>query len=748
MSWSGEFRIERTYRCLPTFRNFEDMIASVPDSKLSCTHSGEVCRKVPSHGSHNYKISSPRLGRNRMTSRPSGCVTCINSRKTCDETRPKCQRCTKFGIECGGYDYLEREGSKFAKRRPRPQPQPSTEVAAWAHGLPIPPAFVFDISGTQLDAFGSTSASTCIPPQEETIGSDLDISVGTLPSELRSLTPTSHLDSRTHLDVERRTSTPHSPLLTMRSPTAIQIIDLTAPQSRISETHRLQSPPLVIPPGENMYGPPVEYLEAFEPTSAVIRTPTKLTPGQASLYEALFSLGEQTSASPPSQAHSNPRSYLSSASSTSSQSRSPWASPDVADDTSDTSDDDDRDSAKQIWCSSPVMDSSIPTNSLPYVLQSYANWLNYTTFEPLKLVYPTKECVVMKFASSQESRTKIILIANAMSMLRRTRNPRGVSLVSMLASELHETISQFKSNSQASPGSEQQNARAALDHIVELQILGVQIYSSSLSAVVRLLEDTAPVFRSACPDPLTQLVNLPSLLLGPWVHLRYFAVTDVTLSITTGRPMFFRYDVEFSLELCERMTQSKTNYGLTWMHGMPDELVLLFAWLNNLREEVQLGSPIDEETIARIESDIRELRIVPGQAADPTLKVGRLVVQECWRQVAYIYLYMALCGVHAQDSRVEKHTKAFMKLVNGTAPGRNPDAFLVVPAVIAGIAATKPRDRETLRTRLSGLPECKHGTCRHDSLRILEDVWTRTTAEGRSSVWEDLRVGCLRISGL
>ncbi|CAE6526369.1 unnamed protein product, partial [Rhizoctonia solani] len=513
----------------------------------------------------------------------------------------------------------------------------------------------------------------------------------------------------------------------MRSPISIEIIDLTSPSPDIPETHQLRSPlPTVLPSNHmsDLYGPPMESLAAFESTSlTVARAPTKLTGGQASLYEALFSLGERTGgqaslyealfslgertyASPSSpQTHSMLRPYLSSASSSSSHSRSPWASPDVADDTSDTSEDDDRDNAKQIWCSSPVMDGSIPTNSLPYVLQSYATWLNYTTFEPLKLVHPTKECVVAKFGSSQESRSKIILIANAMSMLRRTRNPRGVSLVSMLASQVHETISLFKSNSRVVPGSEQQNARAALDHIVE--ILGVQLYSSSLSAIIRLLEDTAPVFRSACPEPLTQLVNLPNLLLGPWVHLRYFAVTDVTLSITTGRPMFFRYDVEFSLELCEWMSQRKTNYGLTWMHGMPDELVLLFAWMNNLREEVQLGALVDGEVVTRIEDDIKELQIVPGTAADPTLKIGRLVVQECWRQVAYIYLYMALCGDHAQDPRVKKRTKAFMKLVNGTAPGRNPDAFLIVPAVIAGIAATKPKDRETLRTRLSGLAECK-----------------------------------------
>ncbi|KAF8675707.1 hypothetical protein RHS04_06601 [Rhizoctonia solani] len=589
-----------------------------------------------------------------------------------------------------------------------------------------------------------------IPRSNAILNCDFETTVGALPSGLPDVPElhsplTSRLKSTARLDTNRLTLTPYLSQPSMRSPNTIEIIELTAPPPEIPEVPWTQSIVSPTAPGDQLADQASTSASYKSQSLAIVRAPAGLTSGQASLFEALFSLAQPNSIAPPAfEPLPNSTQYLSSSPSSSSQ--SPWTSPDVEDDASDTSEDDDQDNARQIWCSSPVMDSSIPTNSLPYVLQSYANWLNYTMFEPLNLVYPTKECVVWKFGSSQESRTKIILIANAMSMLRRTRNPRGVSLVSMLASQVYETICIFKSKSRITPASEQQYAQAALDHIVE--IIGVQLYSSPLSSVIRLLEDTAPVFRAACPDPPTQLVNLPDLLLGPWVHLRYFAVTDVTLSITTGRPMFFRYDIEFSLELCERMVQRKVNFGLTWMHGMPDQLVVLFAWMNSLREEAQIGTPIRTEVITRIEQDIKRLKIVPSKAADPMLKVGRFVVQECWRQAAYIYLYMALCGAHAQDTRVKKQTKAFMRLVNGTAPGRNPDAFLVIPAVVAGVAATKLSDRETLRARLSALPECRPGTCRHDNLRILEDLWIRTADEGRPPVWEDLRVSCLRIVGM
>ncbi|CAE6467229.1 unnamed protein product [Rhizoctonia solani] len=560
-----------------------------------------------------------------MTSRAySGCWTCIKSRKTCDETRPNCQRCAKNGIECGGYGDTEPGNARFARRRPRQHTSLTSEVALWA-SLPPPSDSSLNLDRTSPDGFSNLPSSTSTA-LDATVTFDSGASVDTLPSGPPDA-----------LGQQRHTSLPCSSSRPMKSPNTIEIIQLTTLQPDIPDVPWVQSTTSLASLNDQPIGQYSGPATCKSKSLAVSRAPTGLTSGQASLFEALFSLAQPHSA-PLAEPDPHPIStpYFSSNSSSSSQ--SPWASPEVEDDTSDTSEDDDRDNARQIWCSSPTMDSSIPTNSLPYVLQSYANWLNYTTFEPLKLVYPTKECVIAKFASSQQQRTKIILIANAMT------------------SQVHETLAIFKSKSGVNQASEQQNAQAALDHIVE--ILGIQLYSSPLTSVIQLLEDTAPVFRSACPDPPTQLVNLPNLLLGPWVHLRYFAVTDVTLSITTGRPMFFRYNVEFSLGLCEQMARQRVNFGLTWMHGMPDELVLLFAWMNNLREEAQLGTPIGEEVVIRIEEDIRELRIVPSKAADPMLKVGRLVVQECWRQVAYIYLYMALCGAHAQDTRVEKQTKA------------------------------------------------------------------------------------------
>ncbi|KAJ1304075.1 hypothetical protein OPQ81_008480 [Rhizoctonia solani] len=109
---------------------------------------------------------------------------------------------------------------------------------------------------------------------------------------------------------------------------------------------------------------------------------------------------------------------------------------------------------------------------------------------------------------------------------------------------------------------------------------------------------------------------------------------------------------------------------------------------------------------------------------------------------------IVLCKADAQDPRVIKAHRGFMRLVRGVKPRRNPDAHLSPPMVIAGVVTTKERDRETLRQRILGVQEFREqGTVGNDYMLQLEDVWARTRDEGRPAVWYDLRIACFRITG-
>lgn len=154
------------------------------------------------------------------------------------------------------------------------------------------------------------------------------------------------------------------------------------------------------------------------------------------------------------------------------------------------------------------------------------------------------------------------------------------------------------------------------------------------------MRHAAPVFRRACPEPADQLPNLPNMLLEPGFHRRYFAATDVLLSVTSARPMLFRYDVTYPLDFSNQ--ELPCEYGLEWMHGIPDHSIVMFAWINSLVEDsLATGMPVDPECVTKIEelvdSGARERDFAES---DPFLRVGRVVVREYWRQATLIYLYM------------------------------------------------------------------------------------------------------------
>ncbi|ELU36591.1 hypothetical protein AG1IA_09379 [Rhizoctonia solani AG-1 IA] len=211
----------------------------------------------------------------------------------------------------------------------------------------------------------------------------------------------------------------------------------------------------------------------------------------------------------------------------------------------------------------------------------------------------------------------------------------------------------------------------------------MQAASGPLSEILCLIQLAAPVFLKACPSPYP---HMSEILLEVNVNLGHFVVVDVASSITTGRPLQCRlvaYNVPWSLEYCDEFIRKREDRGSQWLLGIPDQFLMLLAYMNNLREDaITANTVIDPAMIERIGDDIRAINMLPCESREPTLAILRTVVQECWRQVVLIYLYMALGRTDALDSRVKKAHKSFMKLVNGTKPGRNLDALLMLPATI------------------------------------------------------------------
>ncbi|KAG8684271.1 hypothetical protein FRC09_015496, partial [Ceratobasidium sp. 395] len=166
-------------------------------------------------------------------------------------------------------------------------------------------------------------------------------------------------------------------------------------------------------------------------------------------------------------------------------------------------------------------------------------------------------------------------------------------------------------------------------------------------------------------------------------------------------PMLFQYDVTPLSEPCELDSNSP---GLQWMHGIPDQFLVMLAQMNMLREDY--APNVDPGTINDLEAQIPSFEPALDRSTDSYLAIARLTVQESWRQAMYIYLYMGLCGANSRDQRVEKALKAFIRILEGIAPRRTPDAFLIVPMIMAGVAARKQQNRTTIQRRMLGIRDC------------------------------------------
>ncbi|KAL5639798.1 hypothetical protein ACGC1H_006393 [Rhizoctonia solani] len=693
----------------------------------------------------NRLSSSPHKTTTRHfmhTRSTGGCTTCRRKKKKCDETKPECLRCQRSGNQCEGYAGFENPDGKGIMRRARPGPaktdRPATSTSART-SQKVAAAVPSDSSRPSKDAPKRPVVPSQVDTKDQLPDSDAqqDTQNNTTPTEdpeaLDSSSP-----SDAHVSSQGRVSTsllPSQTIVLIGNPRAIDPL-ATIPQASIEQIDDVHSPNTA----SSSYS-------SSSPSHDLNSAP--LTSGQTSLYNSLFSLAggpQSTLADTASQRTTTlPPAAL----------RGPsWPSPNSSgdndeedeDDDSVQSEDDDPEGVKQAMCTTVTPDANVETNALPFVLQSYAQWINFMVFDPKSVVHMFREGVIAQFSSSQEIRTRVILLSNVFGALGKSPvlNSKVRSVVTYLSAEAHQSIVRFNSTEPAPLREmDMMNALKSIDLMMEVILL--RRFGGSISTIVGLLEAAAPVFRRACPEPLGQLVNLPNILVSPSINLRHYAETDIMTATLLARRMFLRYDILYTPEINELFTGPQA--GLHWLHGIPDQLIILLAWTNMLHED--FGTNVDPLLVSQIEMEVGRVKITPSTSDDPVYTIRRFAVQECWRLVVYIHLYVTLCGAHAEDPRVVKFVKRFMRFLGGIKPARTVDTFLSLPIMFIGTFVSRKQDRDLLFRRLTTMQECTMpGRAGHDCLMVLCDIWKRTEQEQRPARWIDLRISCQAIAGV
>ncbi|CAE6411667.1 unnamed protein product [Rhizoctonia solani] len=387
-----------------------------------------------------------------------------------------------------------------------------------------------------------------------------------------------------------------------------------------------------------------------------------------------------------------------------------------------------------------ALDREAESNIVPFVAHSFASWMNLFLFEPTRIISLARESIVPGHSFRYRNQQKMVLIANTMLAVSESTDYDLAYFVT-----LHIQLTKGVLEARACRELTRKTAMEAIETFHEL--LSITCKVGSLENAITLMSLYAPVFRRACPESSEELVNLPRRLTANDLDLKQYVTFDILLSIVTHRPMFFRYDLDFLSPQDEELLNADDGRGLRWMYGVPDRLVVTLARMNTLLEDY--GSYVSPEVVQQLETEIGACETVvwSGPGVDPTLNVGRMMVQESWKLAARVYLYMGLCGADSSDARVVVVRNKLMRLLGSVQPRRNPDSFLVVPIVILGVATSSPEDQSALLARLWGVPECnKPGTMGNNMIGMLNDIWARTV--GRPAVWSDLRFACLRFAGM
>ncbi|KAL5641794.1 hypothetical protein ACGC1H_002030 [Rhizoctonia solani] len=337
--------------------------------------------------------------------------------------------------------------------------------------------------------------------------------------------------------------------------------------------------------------------------------------------------------------------------------------------------DEDRENLQESLQDVLMLDREVESNTVSFVLQAFVSWMSRFLFEPTRVIPLVRESIIRGHTSGPETHCRMLLIANTLLAVSQSTD-YDLDLFMALYSAISKGVAEARAQSNLT----REMAMAAMGSSYELITIACKI--CSLASVLNIMDFYAPVFRRACPESGEELVNFPKVLTTVEINLKLFATLDVLLSVITSRPMFFRYNLEFPSSREEELLNSEDSPGLRWLYGVPDRLVVTLARMNTLYEDV--GNSVDRETVQDLEKEIATCALVVSSVTlDPVLKLGRMVVQECWRLVASIYLYMGLCGADSKDPRVTKIQKKFMSVIGGVKPRRNPDSFLVFPMLVA-----------------------------------------------------------------
>ncbi|KAG8748934.1 hypothetical protein FRC11_011732 [Ceratobasidium sp. 423] len=210
-----------------------------------------------------------------------------------------------------------------------------------------------------------------------------------------------------------------------------------------------------------------------------------------------------------------------------------------------------------------------------------------------------------------------------------------------------------------------------------------------------------------------------------------FILIDTMSSTLFGTAPLLCYDTS----VCDK---SNLKQPLEWMNGCPQEFIVWFSRLNNLRATKQRGGNTLPSSWETIEKDIQALEPTIDKTEFSRDNIARLAVMEGWKTALLIYLYVGIYGVTSADPRVQAAVKQIIRLFQ---PVEHRAAFkrhLLAPAIFAGACARLESQRRSIMCIISSRRCDRMWVLQiSDFVFVLQHLWHGAAKDGLPITWDD-----------
>ncbi|KAF8689096.1 Fungal specific transcription factor domain, partial [Rhizoctonia solani] len=629
----------------------------------------------------------------------TGCLTCKNRRKKCDEGRPRCERCVRGGFECLGYEH---HGKRALAGAPAPdQTQSSTPgSSSVSPGPSIPPqtsSSSMDIGDTfpspldvDLSTPGAGPSTSAVPPPMINIQSGFS-GLGSSNGGLQSPNGTGFSGLQSFLDSLGPPPASDVPLDGLMNPSTLDGTDMF---NGFGSLLGMGMPTL---PTFGQQTVPYAHIET---TDADPGLGTSTVASDAAFNE----LGAELIAS--HQTVARPHEGLL-----------------LADDEEDDIDPEGLLAEVERSMRSMKLGSG---EHLTELYDFYLMFFSRLVFEPIRIYQNLASVLLERFQTSEVMRHSMLAIAYLYrSLYDRAATP---TVLQSHAEKLHEVArNQLQSDIQ----NPRMSPSTKLSGIIE--VLFFEYSYGGCNSYYRLLEQAKPYVQSLVGG---NVIDFMSLRGKETFDIRIFSWCDILSAMALSRPTLFMYETNIDHMLTVDpdnpiIIPLDDDVGLEWMVGCPNVMIVLMARISALRD----SGISQQEKIARaeeIERLIRAWQARPSPTTNSFLKVVRMSAQEIWRHAMVLFLYHAIHKVGPLHRVIKDAVRQIISLAQTIPAGRNPDIFLPVPYFLAGAACISRKDRSFLRSRLAG---CGKERALLDLVTVLDDIWKEMDETGNSVDW-------------